>query len=187
MLVIHPSVSQVFATISKFTPQTEISIVPILKLHRLMIASSTLIGCLLMTSAGANASEEKTAIESRFEFRGAMQLNGVWRFSLHDTASQLSFWLELEKTRRGVKPLAFDPEASLLTVQYREKSYSLPLVQAEEAPLAVATSTPRAEAQSKEKEHVLPEAPSFTPPSPPNGGRPPNSPPPEKQPEQPRF
>ncbi len=158
-----------------------------LKINRLILTISTAIGWLLVPTAGAHMSEEKTAIESRFEFRGAMQLGEVWRFSLHDTKSQLSFWLELGKTRRGLQALDFDSESSLLTVQYNERRVSLPIVPAGDLPLEVATSLPNSRGHIGKKEHVLTGAPTFTPPSPPNGGRPPNSSPPEKQPNQPRL
>lgn len=158
------------------------------KLLSVTLSNLLIVGvCLRANTVTDTRTEAPTSALQSIEFRGILQLQDSWQFSFRDKSSQSSFWLEQGRTSHGITPLAFDRDSDILTVEYNGSEHRLELAKANTTPLAVVVSKAQKQTNSHSEQYTIPEAPSFTPPPPPNSGRPPSVAPPSQLPSQPKF
>lgn len=75
------------------------------------------------------------------EFRGIVQLAGVYEFSIFHRSKQKSYWLRANESKDGIQIRGFDVNSRTITITMGGRTERLSLMSASETPLPVATST----------------------------------------------
>lgn len=79
-------------------------------------------------------------ISREVEFRGIVQLDGVYQFSVFNKSSQKGYWLRENESEDGISIRSFDAESMSITLQMNGRSERLTLMSESDAPLPVSTS-----------------------------------------------
>ena len=75
-----------------------------------------------------------------FEFRGIVQLNNVYQFSLFKKSENKAYWISENSSENGISIRDFDLDSMRITVSANGQSEQLTLMTASENPLPVAAS-----------------------------------------------
>lgn len=75
------------------------------------------------------------------EFRGVVQLNGVYEFSLFQKSENKGYWIPENGSENGIQVSNFNLDAMSITVTLNGRTEQLTLMTATDSPLPVATST----------------------------------------------
>ena len=75
----------------------------------------------------------------RFELRGILDLGEGQSFSLHDTDTGATFWIDLGENAGGVHAAEFDRERRILLLEYGNARQEVELNQPDDRPLKVVT------------------------------------------------
>lgn len=81
-------------------------------------------------------------ISRELEFRGIVQLGGVYQFSIFNKKDQKGYWLKEKQREDGISVTSFDPNASSIVVMMNGRSERLSLMSASENPMPVAQAAP---------------------------------------------
>lgn len=76
-------------------------------------------------------------ISREIEFRGMVQINGVYQFSIYNKKEQKGYWLKMNESEDGIAVNEFDENASTIIVNMNGRSERLTLMAATEKPLPV--------------------------------------------------
>jgi hypothetical protein len=79
-------------------------------------------------------------LQRELEFRGIVQLNGTFRFSLFHKKENKSYWIKLNESVSGIRINSFNPDNNSIVVNMGGQDESLTLMTASESPLPVPTS-----------------------------------------------
>lgn len=88
-------------------------------------------------------------ISREIEFRGIVQINGVYQFSIYNKKEQKGYWLKENEGEDGISVSSFDDNAATVVVLMNGRSERLTLMSATEKPLPVATATPGNKQQAR--------------------------------------
>ncbi|MDP4645048.1 MAG: hypothetical protein NWS71_11465 [Opitutales bacterium] len=88
------------------------------------------------------------AIARQIEFRGIVQMNGVYKFSLFNKSDQKGYWIPEGESRDNIKITKFDVDSKTVTVSQNGRTEKLTLMESTDVPMAVATSAPPATANN---------------------------------------
>lgn len=88
------------------------------------------------------------AIARQIEFRGVVQMNGVYKFSLFNKSDQKGYWIPEGESRDNIKVTKFDADSMAITVSQNGRTERLTLMESTDTPMAVATSAPPPTAKS---------------------------------------
>lgn len=80
------------------------------------------------------------AISREIEFRGVVQFNGVYEFSLFNKTEQRGYWIAENQSDGGISVSSFAPDSMAVTVTLNGRSESLSLMSATDSPLPVPAS-----------------------------------------------
>lgn len=81
-------------------------------------------------------------ISREIEFRGMVQINGVYQFSIYNKKEQKGYWLKENERENGLSVSNFDENASTIVVLMNGRSERLTLMAATEKPLPVSQAGP---------------------------------------------
>lgn len=81
-------------------------------------------------------------ISRELEFRGIVQLGGVYQFSIFNKKDQKGYWLKVNQREDDISVNSFDPNASSVVVMMNGRSERLSLMSASENPIPVAQADP---------------------------------------------
>lgn len=88
------------------------------------------------------------AIARQIEFRGIVQMNGVYKFSLFNKSDQKGYWIPEGESRDNIKITKFDADSKTVTVSQNGRTEKLTLMESTDVPMAVAVSAPPAKAKT---------------------------------------
>ncbi|MGJ8650091.1 MAG: hypothetical protein ACSHX4_07020 [Opitutaceae bacterium] len=88
------------------------------------------------------------AIARQIEFRGIVQMNGVYKFSLFNKSDQKGYWIPEGESRDNIKITKFDADSKTVTVSQNGRTEKLSLMESTDVPMAVAVSAPPAQANN---------------------------------------
>lgn len=88
------------------------------------------------------------AIARQIEFRGVVQMNGVYKFSLFNKSDQKGYWIPEGESRDNIKVTKFDADSMSVTVSQNGRTEKITLMESTDTPMAVATSAPPATAKN---------------------------------------
>jgi hypothetical protein len=80
-------------------------------------------------------------LSREIEFKGVVQLNGVYEFSLFHKSENRGYWIPENGDENGISVRDFDLDAMQITVTLNGRTEQLTLMTATDSPLPVATST----------------------------------------------
>ncbi len=80
-------------------------------------------------------------ISREVEFRGVIQMGGVYQFSIFNKKEQRGYWIRENETQEGIGVRSFDPDSMSITIEQDGRSERLTLMTSTDSPLPVATST----------------------------------------------
>jgi hypothetical protein len=83
---------------------------------------------------------ENGPISREIEFRGIVQLDGVYQFSVYNKTEQKGYWLRENQSENGISIRSFDPENQSITINMNGRSERLTLMSESGAPMPVAVS-----------------------------------------------
>ncbi|MFU8848120.1 MAG: hypothetical protein ACNA77_05325 [Opitutales bacterium] len=86
-------------------------------------------------------------ISRELEFRGIVQLGGVYQFSIFNKKDQKGYWLKENQRKDGISVNNFNPNASSILVMVNGRSERLSLMSASENPMPVAQAAPSGPSQ----------------------------------------
>lgn len=98
---------------------------------------------------------------ARFELRGILDLGGSRSFSLKDTETGGTFWIELGRTLGGVHAHSYDASEKVLLLEEDGLTHRLRLAEANNQPLLVMTDQVVAQQQAAEEKRIA--APTQNP------------------------
>lgn len=81
-------------------------------------------------------------ISREIEFRGMVQIDGVYQFSVYNKKKQKGYWLKMNESEDGIAVNHFDENASSIIVKMNGRSERLTLMAATEKPLPVSQTRP---------------------------------------------
>lgn len=81
-------------------------------------------------------------LSREIEFRGIVQMNGVYEFSLFNKKENRSYWISENAPEAGIRVRDFDLDAMRITVTLNGRTEQLTLMTATDSPLPVAFSAP---------------------------------------------
>lgn len=91
------------------------------------------------------AQRPNSPLAKELEFRGIVQLNGTYQFSLFKKSENRGYWIPEDGYENGIEVSNFDVDSMQITVTANGRSEQLSLVAASEDPLpVVATSAAKA-------------------------------------------
>lgn len=137
---------------------------------------------MLFLPLGLNGKSPLDNGSDSLELRGVMRLQGKWKFSIRDTISQSSFWLETGKPVNGISVVEYDSAGEILTISNNGLRRKMMLVDPDPAHVSVVRSTTMSVLPPGAEQFERPPVPTMTPPPPPNNGRPPKLPAPDTPP-----
>ncbi len=79
-------------------------------------------------------------LSRELEFRGVVQLNDVYEFSLFQKSENCGYWIPENGSENGIRVSNFNLDAMSITVTLNGRTEQLSLMQATDSPLPVATS-----------------------------------------------
>ena len=79
-------------------------------------------------------------LSRELEFRGVVQLNDVYEFSLFQKSENRGYWIPENGSENGIRVSNFNLDAMSITVTLNGRTEQLSLMQATDSPLPVATS-----------------------------------------------
>jgi hypothetical protein len=100
-------------------------------------------------------------LSREIEFRGVVQIGGVFQFSIFKKKDQKGYWLRENITEDGITARSYDAASSTLVVNMNGRSERLTLMTATDNPLPVAKVNPAATPSQPTR------PPTITPPQPP--------------------
>ena len=80
-------------------------------------------------------------LSRELEFRGIVQLNGIYEFSLFNKKENRGYWIQENGAEGGISVSNFNLDAMSITVTLNGRAEQLTLMTATDSPLPVATST----------------------------------------------
>jgi len=83
-------------------------------------------------------------VSNVIEFRGIVEMGGVYQFSIYNKKEQKGYWLKENAKEDGVSINSFDATASTIVVVMNGRSERLTLMAATENPMPVAQAIPAA-------------------------------------------
>ena len=86
-------------------------------------------------------------LAGELEFRGVVQLDGVYQFSLFKKSENQSYWISEGESENGITVNDFSADSMLITVTLNGRSEQLGLVTASENPLPVVANSPSVQSQ----------------------------------------
>ncbi len=102
----------------------------------------------LPTGYNTNKSEAPTPpprvngpLSREIEFRGIVQMNGIYEFSLFNKKLNRGYWIAENGLESGISVRNFDLNSMRITVTQNGRTEQLTLMSATDSPLPVATST----------------------------------------------
>ncbi len=95
-------------------------------------------------------------ISREIEFRGVVQMNGVYQFSVFNKSEQKGYWIRENESKDGIGIRSFDADSMSITVNQNGRSERLSLMESTDSPLPVAISTPPATNSGQANKPVLP-------------------------------
>lgn len=93
-------------------------------------------------------------ISRELEFRGIVQIDGVYQFSVYNKKEQKGYWLKENEREDGIAINDFDENASTIVIMMNGRSERLSLMAASEQPLPV--SQVGSPSSNKSRASVLP-------------------------------
>ncbi|PXA04522.1 hypothetical protein DDZ13_04925 [Coraliomargarita sinensis] len=84
-------------------------------------------------------------ISRELEFRGIVQIDGVYQFSLYNKKDQKGYWLKANEREDGISVSNYEADSSTIVVLMNGRSERLTLMTANEKPMPVAQTTPQAQ------------------------------------------
>jgi len=81
-------------------------------------------------------------ISREIEFRGIVQIDGVYQFSIYNKKEQKGYWLKENEREDGISVNNFNEDASTIVIMMNGRSERLTLMAATEKPLPVAQAGP---------------------------------------------
>lgn len=81
-------------------------------------------------------------ISREIEFRGVVQLGGVYQFSIYNTKEQKGYWLKENTVEGGIAVKNYDTDAATIVVTMNGRSEQLTLMAASENSMPVAQAAP---------------------------------------------
>ena len=93
-------------------------------------------------------------ISREIEFRGIVQIGGVYQFSIYNKKEQKGYWLKENEREDGISVNNFNEDASTIVVLMNGRSERLTLMAATEKPLPVSQAGPTG--PNKKRPAVLP-------------------------------
>ena len=81
-------------------------------------------------------------LAKELEFRGVVQLNGTYQFSLFKKSENRGYWISENGSKNGISVSKFDPESMNIKVTMNGRSEQLTLMTASESPLPVIAASP---------------------------------------------
>jgi hypothetical protein len=106
---------------------------------------------------------ENGPISREIEFRGIVQLDGVYQFSVYNKTEQKGYWLQENQSENGISIRSFDPENQSITINMNGRSERLTLMSESGAPMPVAVSVNTAQnSQSKANTPAIPNLQNST-------------------------
>ncbi|HKK19084.1 MAG TPA: hypothetical protein VJ952_10430 [Opitutales bacterium] len=88
-------------------------------------------------------------ISREIEFRGIVQIGGVYQFSIYNKKDQKGYWLKENERQDGISVNNFEEDASTIVVLMNGRSERLTLMSASESPLPVAQAKPSTQPQAR--------------------------------------
>lgn len=88
--------------------------------------------------------QPNSPLARELEFRGVVQLNGTYHFSLFKKSENKGYWIPENGIEDGIEVSNFDADGMLITVTVNSRSEQLSLMTASENPLPVPTTSPSA-------------------------------------------
>ena len=79
-------------------------------------------------------------INQELEFRGIIQLNGMYHFSVFKKSENKGYWIPENASENGISVSNFDTDSMQITVTHNGRSERLTLMAASENPLPVVTT-----------------------------------------------
>ena len=98
-------------------------------------------------------------LSRELEFRGIVQMNGVYEFSLFNKKLNRGYWIAENGAESGISVRNFDLDAMRISVTLNGRTEQLTLMTATDSPLPVAIST----TAKPTKQPGLPNIPGLTP------------------------
>jgi hypothetical protein len=98
-------------------------------------------------------------LSRELEFRGIVQMNGIYQFSLFNKKLNRGYWIAENSAESGISVRNFDLSGMRITVSQNGRSEQLTLMTATDSPLPVAIST----TAKPTKQPGLPNIPGLTP------------------------
>jgi hypothetical protein len=83
-------------------------------------------------------------VSNVIEFRGIVEMGGVYQFSIYNKKEQKGYWLKENAKQDGISINSFDTTASTIVVVMNGRSERLTLMAATENPMPVAQAIPAA-------------------------------------------
>ena len=80
-------------------------------------------------------------LSREIEFRGIVQMNGIYEFSLFNKKENRGYWIAENGAENGISVRNFDLDAMRITVTLNGRTEQLTLMTATDSPLPVAIST----------------------------------------------
>ncbi len=87
-------------------------------------------------------------ISREIEFRGIVQMGGVYQFSIYNTKEQKGYWLKENAVEDGIAVKSYDTDAATIVVTMNGRSERLTLMAASENPMPVAQAAPSTPAKT---------------------------------------
>ena len=81
--------------------------------------------------------QPKSPLAKELEFRGVVQLNGIYHFSLFKKSENKGYWISENGSENGIGVSDFDSDSMEITVTVNGRSEKLALMAASEDPLPV--------------------------------------------------
>ncbi|MEN8662853.1 MAG: hypothetical protein ABF330_10235 [Lentimonas sp.] len=81
-------------------------------------------------------------LSREIEFRGVVELEGTYRFSLFNKSDQKGYWIKQGSSKKGISVSNFDLENMSITIAQNGRSERLTLMESTDIPLPVVASAP---------------------------------------------
>ena len=95
-------------------------------------------------------------LSRELEFRGVVQLNGVYEFSLFQKSENRGYWIPENGSENGISVRDFKLDAMQITVTLNGRAEQLTLMDATDSPLPVAQSTAAAKPTKQPNQPNIP-------------------------------
>jgi len=86
--------------------------------------------------------QQNGPISREIEFRGVVELNGNYQFSLFNKTDQKGYWIKQGDSKEGISVSSFDLSSMSVTISQNGRSERLTLMESTDSPLPVAVSAP---------------------------------------------